>query len=291
MAQKTQETSETAALTVQSDITCNHCGYNLRGLFPEGNCPECGESIARSLRGNLLRFADPRWLRRVHLGLGVIFYTVVIGYILQNVAAFFLTMWGQWPLLPRGLAPAVISILTFAGAMLVTRRERRTAVTHETTKSRRAVRVIAVIDILYYISSQIVAVHALSGAVHATIAQLLPIVLLEAFYFALFGLLAEFAERIPNARRATRARTMRWAFLMAGVLLIAGELIWDILVAGSADPRAIDWLWPFLILTTNLLALAVDAWAMIVLWPIRREFRKAITIPTAFAGDQVEPSG
>lgn len=40
-----------AAITIpdESDLLCEGCGYTLNGLPAEGNCPECGKSIAQSL--------------------------------------------------------------------------------------------------------------------------------------------------------------------------------------------------------------------------------------------------
>ena len=37
------------------DLPCVRCGYNLRGLKPEGNCPECGAAISKSLEFALER--------------------------------------------------------------------------------------------------------------------------------------------------------------------------------------------------------------------------------------------
>lgn len=36
-------------LPIGDGLACHRCGYNLRGLFFDGLCPECGESIARSI--------------------------------------------------------------------------------------------------------------------------------------------------------------------------------------------------------------------------------------------------
>lgn len=35
---------------IRFDLPCARCGYNLRGLTNEGNCPECGESKADSFK-------------------------------------------------------------------------------------------------------------------------------------------------------------------------------------------------------------------------------------------------
>jgi hypothetical protein len=54
---------------IAQDLICVRCGYNLRGISPEGVCPECGTPIGRSVRGNLLEFADPDWVERISGGM------------------------------------------------------------------------------------------------------------------------------------------------------------------------------------------------------------------------------
>lgn len=46
-------------------ILCETCGYDLTGLTPEGDCPECGRAIASSLPEN--RIGSP-WQRGRYLG-------------------------------------------------------------------------------------------------------------------------------------------------------------------------------------------------------------------------------
>src|SRR5688500_14757059 len=67
---------------VADDVACYRCGYSLRGLDAGGLCPECGgpvdESAARHaarLRGDVASLAasDPRWLRRIAWGCGLVF--------------------------------------------------------------------------------------------------------------------------------------------------------------------------------------------------------------------------
>jgi hypothetical protein len=38
-----------AAGYIDQDRPCGQCGYNLRGLRPEGRCPECGTDVATTL--------------------------------------------------------------------------------------------------------------------------------------------------------------------------------------------------------------------------------------------------
>lgn len=59
------------------DVPCLRCGYNLRGLTPQGVCPECGTPIARALRGNLLIYSAPEYVAKLHHGLLCILLAII----------------------------------------------------------------------------------------------------------------------------------------------------------------------------------------------------------------------
>lgn len=73
---------------VEHDRPCARCGYNLRGLTAEGVCPECGAQVARSLKGNLLEFASPEYLRSLYRGATL----VIAGSIAKIVLGIFVTI-------------------------------------------------------------------------------------------------------------------------------------------------------------------------------------------------------
>jgi hypothetical protein len=56
------------AAVIEIDLPCVQCDYNLRGLSPAGDCPECGRAIRDALSPQCLMFADPRWLKRLIWG-------------------------------------------------------------------------------------------------------------------------------------------------------------------------------------------------------------------------------
>ena len=59
-------------------ITCLRCNYDLRGLRPSATCPECGLPVEQSTDQRLLRFADPRWGRRLSLGAFLLFLGIIL---------------------------------------------------------------------------------------------------------------------------------------------------------------------------------------------------------------------
>ena len=59
---------EIAPQMLSEDRACIRCGYNLRGLVDEGNCPECGRPVSDSLRGDVLEHADPQGLDKLRFG-------------------------------------------------------------------------------------------------------------------------------------------------------------------------------------------------------------------------------
>lgn len=83
----TEKTPTDNVKTVDRPIDCMRCGYNLY-LQPEvGRCPECGTAVARSLKGDSLRFCDPQWIRTVWRGLNC------LGLLCIGYGALWLYVW------------------------------------------------------------------------------------------------------------------------------------------------------------------------------------------------------
>lgn len=66
------ETTAVTAGRIPFDLTCLYCGHNLRGLRPDGVCTECGRPIVLSVRGSRLGAADPKWVRALRNGSGLL---------------------------------------------------------------------------------------------------------------------------------------------------------------------------------------------------------------------------
>lgn len=63
---------------LDQDLPCLRCGYNLRGLAPDGSCPECGTAIGRSAHGDMLRFCDPVWVSKLARGMNYLWWGLAL---------------------------------------------------------------------------------------------------------------------------------------------------------------------------------------------------------------------
>jgi hypothetical protein len=76
------------ARTVAVDIQCRGCDYNLRGLSPDGNCPECGMHVTRTLYPSELVWIDRQVLDDVESAATMVhrfFWVALVGVFVVHV--------------------------------------------------------------------------------------------------------------------------------------------------------------------------------------------------------------
>ena len=122
--------------TLDSELACGQCGYDLRGLPSTGDCPECGTPIRQTLAGEALEWASRPWQRRVRLGC----LLVLAGQ--ACLAAGFLAHLAHGGDVLLVFAPSAIAICA-AGAWLIASPGPRTDVSSHDRFCRRALRVAA----------------------------------------------------------------------------------------------------------------------------------------------------
>jgi len=66
---------------LDESVACRVCGYNLRGTRPTDACPECGHDVAASMRSDLLGHMSPAWLRKLRLGLILMFASLALAIV------------------------------------------------------------------------------------------------------------------------------------------------------------------------------------------------------------------
>jgi hypothetical protein len=202
-----------APTVVQDDSPCRKCGYNLRGLSPDGRCPECGTPVGLSLHGDLLRYSDPPWVQTVARGfrlmiggIAVIVVAVILGMIVGGIG------WTQGTLLVELLA-LVGWLLHLVGLWLATERDPSGLGEDQYGTARRIIRIGAVASVAGNVLQRADdAVAASSGlALALDMLRLALAAVGVVAWFAQLQYMEKLAQRIPDDKLSRRARFLKWA--------------------------------------------------------------------------------
>lgn len=85
-----------AATTLESHQPCIRCSYDLHGLPLSGSCPECGVPVERSLRGDLLQFADETYRGTLLRGVSLIMFGILAHVVLFILLALTAIVGWAW---------------------------------------------------------------------------------------------------------------------------------------------------------------------------------------------------
>ena len=120
---------------IHDDVRCDGCGYRLTATRADGDCPECGTSVARSHYRWMLRTASPKWLRVLAVGaVLVMLASIAFGLLILDAAylewlsetdARWLrdgAWWTVWGLLSAGLLALTARLRGWLSLRQATRR-------------------------------------------------------------------------------------------------------------------------------------------------------------------------
>ena len=149
------------AADLQDDVRCMICGYNLRGLPVRGACPECGGEVADSCQGDLLKYADPKWVMCIYKGalfIGAAFgffftYFVVGGMVFAAVQIAGLQIDGWARIAPYLFFTVLTASVAMAllGVFLITAQEPREYLVEDLAATRRLARAAILVGVLLFI--------------------------------------------------------------------------------------------------------------------------------------------
>ena len=150
--------NDAAIVAVGQDVPCFRCGYNVRGLARDGQCPECAAPIDESLRRHAARLAgtplplnesDPRWVRTLAWACGLLF-AGGLGRVATQALSMMPVGLPRFGVMALYLAPTII--LTVGWWMLAAREPTHAAHRHRWLRwFIRAALIVWVLSILAFI--------------------------------------------------------------------------------------------------------------------------------------------
>ncbi len=266
-----RSTSTTIALDsdgrVAADVRCQSCGYNLRGISPDGRCPECRTEVGRSIHGGLLRYCDSQWVRQLAGGVSWIIVSILLG----------IPIWFSWRIDACGLTItprlfATINLLGIGvglvGCWMVTTPDPGGAAAERRLSGRRVTRYMMVAWALSHVLQFFPSLGTGIPWTRLTVLQLIPGV---AAYVALCVHGRSLALRLPDHWLARQTRIVMWGIACTAVL---GTPL--ILIPGFGT-----WMWMYVL--APLMGL-YGIWAFLLLFRYRLAFRLVPTTPREQTG-------
>ncbi|MGD9690472.1 MAG: hypothetical protein AB7K52_12100 [Phycisphaerales bacterium] len=234
---------------VTRPVWCPQCGYSVLGLRTSGVCPECGCPVERALKGNLLQFAAPEYVRMLARGallaaLGA--FASLIAALGVPAATVAVALYGLRPWMPQveaigGALSLVAAGVGLLGWWLLSAPDPGWRGVDESLSARKLVRAAVVVQAITATCSTLLPLLVSQGFIQpgpgrvdavsaAKIGTLIAgsIAWLVAF-FASMQFLQRLAGRIPDESLRTSAMQFMWVGPILYVLLIPCLLVGPII--------------------------------------------------------------
>ncbi len=261
--------------SIRVDLPCVKCSYNLRGLAPEGVCPECGAGVGGTLDLHLLRFAPAAWVKNLASVPGAFMASFLMG-IQAGALSFGHPVRGFiWELLSDFVLLSAIWLLTAPEPGEAPKGNIR----------RWVLLGFGILSLASTLWDGLVQwtkppgwMDGLSGVL--TLAVLLA--LIPAFFLILTQM-SELAQRLPRPRLAPRARFLRWALTLSTVAVVGPVVVLVLAGVNLENPVMAPGLLLGLRIALGVavaVLLAFSIWVLVFLF----QFRKAMKVEAGIAG-------
>lgn len=259
---------------IAEDLHCRRCGYNLRTMSPEVQCPECGTAVGQSIHGDYLQYADPAWVRGLATGATVVFvattlqtvcWAVIVGLVLNRYPV---PGW-YW------MSTIVTSTIVGVGSWLITVPDPGSGGLDARARTRKRARLFLVVGFVLMASGQFFGGLA-AGLRHAL--DILAHLNLIAGVIALLSCVKGLLLRIPDRVLARSLGIFAWYFV-ASLILNATMGLARIVVAGNASPAAN--IVPLAGCFSGFASIVAMIWAIRIAFRIRLAFNEAAWLSQA----------
>lgn len=237
----TPESAPVALPPVQSveiDIPCRQCGYNLRGLAIASKCPECGVPVNVSVGGDLLRYSNPQFVGTLHRGVRLMLWAILVT-VAGGVAGIIVAVVVRTALssLVMQLLPLAGSVLNIIGAWLLTTPDPSGIGEDRYGTSRKVIRIALLAEVLNHVVS-----FGNLAPVPPPVFTILQVVSVVCGLAGLIGMFAQLqyleklALRLPSRPLSDRAKQIKWGLSITyGAVVIIGAFA---LLLGRVGPGA-----------------------------------------------------
>jgi len=265
---------------VGEDIPCRRCGYNLRGLSPEGRCPECGIAVGRSLLGDYLRFAEPHWVRTLASGSTILLVAIALTLALGSITAALMGiggvrvswMWLRWQ-------QSVIVVTAFVGYWKLTTPDPGTVEDPTRLTARRLVRIAQTISVILFCAPLVPFIG--EARIDWIVLPLATGVIGIVNMIAIFIYARQLALRIRDEKMAKECTILMACTLVMHALNLAQVIAMRASAMGGGIPGVKC--------VTIVMSLLLILWLCHLLWRFRKAFRQAANY--AAANWAAEPPG
>ncbi|MCC6968647.1 MAG: hypothetical protein IT434_00340 [Phycisphaerales bacterium] len=249
-----------AARFLDRDVSCVRCSYNLRGLPASGNCPECGEPIANSIKGFMLQDASAEYRGKLTLGLSLVLNGILLLVVVMIGSVFlgFVAGSAAWPKLIASGVGFLVGCMMLLGYWNYTEPDPGYVIFEQPSSARNIVRIAvavgAAVSLAQFVLGFFVADLAggsVVSAVEIVVLWLIPVASFVIWVVQFLGVMnytAWVGGRVPDDFIVRRARTYRWllpVIYVVGAIVIIGPLIalvmyWNLLDRLRKHLRSIE---------------------------------------------------
>jgi MFS family permease len=252
---------------IAEDLPCRHCGYNLRTLSLEVQCPECGTSVGRSVHGDYLRYADPAWVRGLATGAIIVIFGT-IGQVLGFSTMLGISMAGISSVSWYRYFFRVIELISFVGFWKLTSPDPADSGAPAQIDARKLTRTFLILGLCL---SSLGIIRAVLGSTmeHVLRAFILANAIASPIAICIFA--KRVAMRVPDKKMATSCQRLMYLMVADGVL---NGTVWVISLA-SVNGLSIRFL-GVVSLINAIPAIAALFLSLVVLDRFRRAFTHAV---------------